>query len=379
VASKTTPQVSVLLPCYNAEPYIELCLRSLVTQSCDHIEILALDDGSTDATLSLLRRAAARDPRIRVITRENRGLVTTLNELIFEARGEFLARMDADDIAYPHRLARQVDELSADPELAMVCSDYDLVEFRNKAKHFDTHLVPDVAWPLAMHFHNAVSHPTVMYRAAIIRELSVWYDADYPHAEDFELFTRLSRSNKIKQMHEKLMGWRSSHNSVRRKHRDVARGTHARIVERELRQSGIDVPNGTFGALFADAEPDEQTLLSACAGLRNARHDTPLRERAPQVYDNAFEFFLNLVIAPRLTELIGYRRTIDLVHQAGVGAHLWRRYHYLSLLGQAGARRAYWFLEARGVLSSRISAFFYGFDAAERVPSHHEETDVRRC
>lgn len=369
VEDQPTPHVSVLLPCYNAAPYLELCLKSLFTQSYSNFEIVAIDDGSTDATLAILRRAAATDQRLRVVSRENRGLVATLNELIAEARGSLLARMDADDIAYPERLSTQVAALEADQDLAMVCSDYDLVEVANRAKHFNTHLVPDDVWPLALNFYCAVSHPTVMYRASSLRALPVWYDREFTHVEDFELFTRLARTQKVRQLHRKLLGWRTNHNSVRRRHRDVARGTHARVVERELGLNGVAVQRGDFSGLFVgEGSTGAAQLAKTAAALHQARHQAPMRQRAPAVYDQSFEIFLNQVLAPRLVCLIGYRRTLELVREAKVMDHLWRRYHRFAWLGRASAARIQWCLEARDTLQRQVSAYLSGFDITTRVP-----------
>src|ERR1035437_10045946 len=92
------PTISVLLPAYNAELYLRQAVDSVLAQSFADFELLALDDGSTDRSLSILREYESKDSRVRVISRENRGLVSSLNELITESRGRYLARMDADDV-----------------------------------------------------------------------------------------------------------------------------------------------------------------------------------------------------------------------------------------------------------------------------------------
>src|SRR5437870_2605656 len=109
------PMISVLLPVYNAQPYLQEALDSILAQSVADFELLALDDGSSDLSLRILREYERVDSRIRVISRENRGLVSTLNELISIARGRYLARMDADDICCPLRFRQQVDFLESNP------------------------------------------------------------------------------------------------------------------------------------------------------------------------------------------------------------------------------------------------------------------------
>ena len=102
-------RLSVILPVYNGERYIAEAVNSILTQTELDLEIIVLNDGSTDGTDGLLRKLATQDARIRYFSRENRGLVASLNELVDLSRGDFIARMDADDVALPHRLATQIE------------------------------------------------------------------------------------------------------------------------------------------------------------------------------------------------------------------------------------------------------------------------------
>src|SRR5262249_45977834 len=110
------PLISVCMPVHNAERFVGEAVESILGQTLRDFEFLIIDDGSTDGSTRILRDSAARDPRIRLTCRSNRGLVATLNELVDQARGEFIARMDADDIALPDRFLRQVDYLRRHPE-----------------------------------------------------------------------------------------------------------------------------------------------------------------------------------------------------------------------------------------------------------------------
>lgn len=111
--------VSVILPVYNAETYLPLALASLLLQDHEALELICINDGSTDHSGDILRKAASQDPRVVVVERENRGLIATLNEGFQRASGDLVARMDADDIAYPTRISTQVQAFAQDPELAM--------------------------------------------------------------------------------------------------------------------------------------------------------------------------------------------------------------------------------------------------------------------
>ena len=118
----TTPVVSVLMPVYNAQLYVEKAIKSILTQTFIDFEFIILDDGSTDNSLNILEQYAKQDIRIRIISRENKGLIVSLNELVEQARGQYVARMDADDISRPERFAMQVDFLSKNTDHIVVGS-----------------------------------------------------------------------------------------------------------------------------------------------------------------------------------------------------------------------------------------------------------------
>ena len=107
---------------YNAGRYVAEAVESILAQTYTDFEFLIIDDGSTDRTLKVLKQYAARDPRIHLVSRPNRGLVATLNEGLALARAEFIARMDADDIALPHRFERQIAYMREHPDIICVGS-----------------------------------------------------------------------------------------------------------------------------------------------------------------------------------------------------------------------------------------------------------------
>lgn len=115
----TVPLVSVLLPVYNAEPYLAAAIESILRQDHQRLEIIAINDGSRDRSLEIMQRYQQMDGRITIVSRENRGLIATLNEGLALAKGDLIARMDADDISYPSRLSRQVSLFVQQPQLAL--------------------------------------------------------------------------------------------------------------------------------------------------------------------------------------------------------------------------------------------------------------------
>ena len=162
-------RISVLLPLYNGEAYIREAVESVLAQTWRDFELLILDDGSRDGSLAIVQEIARRDPRVRVIARENRGLTETLNELLTVARGQLIARMDADDVCLPDRFARQVAFLDANPGVVCVGGDIEMIDERGR---FLTALTmpegDEEIQRLAITGHVPISHPTVMMRAGVL-------------------------------------------------------------------------------------------------------------------------------------------------------------------------------------------------------------------
>ncbi len=117
-----TPRIAILLPVYNAAPFIADAIHSLLTQTFQNFELHIIDDGSTDNSLQLITQAVANDPRIQLLHQPNRGLIATLTSAIDRILGrgvEFIARMDADDLSLPTRLEKQLAALDANPHISL--------------------------------------------------------------------------------------------------------------------------------------------------------------------------------------------------------------------------------------------------------------------
>lgn len=198
------PLISVVLPVYNGEKYLTEAIESILAQTFTDFELLLIDDGSTDGSLHVLRKYESCDSRVRVITRENRGLVTTLNEGVDMALGMWLARMDQDDIALPHRLERQLEWLKktgADIAGSWVrrfgSSDKRLVKLRQS----------DEAIKMEMLFCSPFAHPSVMMRTLLIKQLH--YDKAWEKAEDYDLWERAAEAGwKMANVPEELLLYR---------------------------------------------------------------------------------------------------------------------------------------------------------------------------
>jgi glycosyltransferase involved in cell wall biosynthesis len=209
-----TPAVSVLLPVRDARATLPACLRSLFAQTLRDHEVVAVDDGSTDGGGEVLEAFARRDPRLRVVRTPARGLVAALNTARGLARASLLARMDADDVAHPERLALQSARLRADPATAILgCR----VRLLGGALGGNAGMRAYVRWLNGLLDHDAIArdllvesplaHPSVMMRAVALTALGGYRDFDGP--EDYDLWLRAWRAGlRFAKLPETLLLWR---------------------------------------------------------------------------------------------------------------------------------------------------------------------------
>lgn len=250
MAPESLPLVTVLLPVFNGETYLAEAIESVLRQTYPNIELLVIDDGSTDGTADVIARFG--DPRLVVLRHEvNRGLVAALNHGLELARGELLARLDADDVADPTRLAKQVQRFRADPDLvalgtaiSYIDSTGSLVEVpagQVQGAHF-------LRWRMLR--GTCVYHPTLMLHRARAGA-DARYSADYPHAEDYELLLRLSRRCRVDNLAEVLVAHRRHPGSISSQYRDQQRSSAARaLVEHVRARFGLAIETGRAAALL---------------------------------------------------------------------------------------------------------------------------------
>lgn len=206
---KNYPLVSVIIPCYNAEKYVEAAVRSIMNQTYKNLEILCCDDCSTDRTFSILQELADEDSRIKLFKNEtNQKIVKTLNNLVSLANGKYIARMDADDISLPKRIEKQVEFLETHSDIAF-CGTNAIIIDENSKKTGKTSL-PIIAEDnkFFLQFYSTFFHPTVMIRSEIYKQNL--YDEDFLYAEDYELWARLFFQENLKgeNLSEKLFEYR---------------------------------------------------------------------------------------------------------------------------------------------------------------------------
>jgi len=206
-------RVSVLLPVYNEEELAGRAIESITRQSERDLEVLVVDDGSTDTTPALLNRLAARDPRIRVFRREHAGIVAALNFGLEHAAGAYIARMDADDVSYPDRLRLQADFLDRDPGVGLVGS---RVEYLGDARRhrglslfveWNNSLTEAADIGLYRFVESPFIHPSVMFRRELPERFGAYREGPFP--EDYELWLRwLEHGVVMAKLKQHLLSWR---------------------------------------------------------------------------------------------------------------------------------------------------------------------------
>ncbi|NHC12723.1 glycosyltransferase [Motilibacter deserti] len=205
------PLVSVLLAVYNGERYVAAAVESVLAQTYGRLELIVIDDGSTDGTLAILK--GFEDPRVRLVSRENRGLVTTLAEAASLARGTYLARMDADDLSRRDRLARQVQFLESHPDVVLVGSDYTLIDEHGSPVHVTSFLAHPHDLKTAQVVGNQFGHGCVLMRADAYAAVG-GYDTGLPQAEDMDLWSRLSHVGEVANLPEPLYAYRDNPDGI---------------------------------------------------------------------------------------------------------------------------------------------------------------------
>jgi len=207
------PSISVLLPVWNAEPYLEECLQSLAAQSWTDFEVIAVDDGSDDGSGERLEDWAARDGRCRLFRLPHQGLVKTLNAGLERCRGELVARMDADDLADPRRLELQATALRQDPSLDLVAClvrhfpDESVAEGFRIYEEWLNSLVEHDEILRERFIESPMPHPAVMARRRVLAEAGGYRETGGP--EDYDLWLRLAADGRrFRKVPEYLYLWR---------------------------------------------------------------------------------------------------------------------------------------------------------------------------
>lgn len=237
--SGAAPKVSVLLPVHNAAAYVEKTIDSVLTQTFADFEFHIVDDGSTDDTAERVRRAMGDDERVEFVQQSNAGFAETLNRMLKRARGEYIARVDADDIAEPERFSRQVAFLDAHGEVVVLGSA--VINIDEEGDPYG-----DSSFPLdheqiessLLAGTGGIIHPSVMMRRDPLVRLG-GYALDAPIVEDQDLWLRMSAEGRLANLPDTLLRYRVHSGNMSFEGMADAAQALARVLTRERDKRGM--------------------------------------------------------------------------------------------------------------------------------------------
>jgi glycosyltransferase involved in cell wall biosynthesis len=270
------PRVSVVLPVFNAAATVARAVGSIRAQTWPDWELVAVDDGSTDATPALLDQCAREDARIRIIPRAHAGVAAAANAGLAAARGALIARMDADDVAHPERLKRQVALLESDPTLGVasckVAFGGDRAANHGYALHVDwlNSLLTPEAIALNRFVESPVANPSALFRGELVARHGGFRAGDFP--EDYELWLRwLDAGVRVAKTRETLLTWHDGPQRLSRTDPRYAPDAFFRVkapwLARELARSALGREIFVWGA---GRHTRKRAAHLAAAGVRLA-------------------------------------------------------------------------------------------------------------
>jgi glycosyltransferase involved in cell wall biosynthesis len=302
----------VLLPVWNGEAFLAEAIESMLRQTFSSFELLVIDDGSTDRSVAIVEEFASRDERVRVLRRAHEGLPMTLNAGIAAARGEYVARMDADDISVPDRLQKQVAYLDAHPACVAIGSSIEVVDETGQhigLKTFAT--THDAISAALLRGVSAIAHPTVVARRDVLRAAG-GYDAQRFPSEDFDLWFRMIESGELANFPEALLQHRRHKAAIGVRELTKMKAM-ALIISNEARiKRGLQARRSTL--ILAGTNADAQyhfecarTALIAGPRLTAIRHAVATVVAEPGRLFGYAAVFACAVPKPLLRFLLGWR------------------------------------------------------------------------
>jgi glycosyltransferase involved in cell wall biosynthesis len=252
----STPLVSILIPIYNTAAYLTRAIQSILEQQYASLEIILINDGSTDASETIIR--SFQDPRIRYVKNEqNMGLVYTLNKGIDLSAGKYIARMDGDDVSLPGRIAQQVAYLEAHPEVGVLATRVTLINemdepIGNWAADQQNTTPEQIRRFLPK--DNCLAHPSIMARAELLKKYK--YRGEQSQAEDYDLWLRMAADGVvIHKLSEVFVQHRIVHNSFTRSRQQ---NVFKKLAKTKFRFVGHALSNGRWNGFVW------KTLAYAC-------------------------------------------------------------------------------------------------------------------
>jgi len=231
------PLVTVLMPVYNGQHFIKESIESILNQSYTNFEFLIINDGSTDDSEKIINSYT--DHRIVFINNaENKGLIETLNSGIQLSKGDYIARMDADDISLVNRIEKQVEFLDQNTEIGFLGTNYTI--FGDKFEDVEYPSVHDDL-KLACLMYNPFCHPSVMFRKSVLEKNKICFEKKYIHAEEYKVWSEILSISKGHNLSEKLIKYRFHEAQVSQVHGQKQKEVSKLIRAEYLKNAGFEL------------------------------------------------------------------------------------------------------------------------------------------
>lgn len=216
------PKVTVLMPAYNAEKYIGTAIESILNQTYKDFEFIIVNDCSTDSTLDIIKKYAKKDKRIKIISnKENQKIAQTLNNGLKEAKGKYVARLDADDWSYPERLEKQVNFMEENPAIVLSSGNMEICDGELNKKNISNYPLSDKDIRKVFLQYNPTVSPAMIWRREVSEEIGGF--SPNTMSEDYMFFIDMSSRGKIANLKDILLKYRvldtsASSTQMRRAH-----------------------------------------------------------------------------------------------------------------------------------------------------------------
>lgn len=199
-------KVSVIMSVYNGIPYLQAAVKSILKQTYKNFDFIIVDDASTDSSLAYLM--SLKDKRVKIIkNKKNQGLATSLNKALKVTSGDYIARMDADDISLPNRFEEQIKFLIKHPQIDLCGTWVDLINEKGEIIGEKKYPSKDSRIKKALWWYQPIIHPTLMAKTVFFKKLK-GYNPEFDMAEDYELMIRAKNKFKMANISRKLLLWR---------------------------------------------------------------------------------------------------------------------------------------------------------------------------
>jgi len=241
--------VTILMPVYNCREYVREAIDSILGQTFRDFEFLIIDDGSTDDTNEIIRKYS--DDRIIIHENEkNLGLIATLNKGLDLANGRYIARMDGDDISYPDRIKQQFKFMESNPDVGLCGTWFE--NFSGNTIYEPTRYSRNDSDIRLMHLHQIhLSHGTCIFRTSVLKENNLYFNPEYVHAEDFELWTRIAKCTKFANIQQVLYKVRVNTNGVSESNRNIQNENTKKIIVNQFKNLKPDFNDDDYH-LYSD-------------------------------------------------------------------------------------------------------------------------------